>query len=321
MELVWTVNTTGIPFMDMTPDGSLSAVVDFEKAILYLAKPDGKSRVFNLQGNYAIEPVIAGVITRGGEAYVLADYQDFTGVEVYSWNGRTGEKRHGWAGSVADNIIRSPSGNHFCYLITPNAGRQELYCDGKKLSLSSDEYVINSVSDLGVVVLGKGDEALVLKEGNKLLTFKTGNVIAYRDKLLVSENGSLKVYSLSGRILAERKGYTFKRTTLMRWTLIPTGKYIFRYEPLEDTSVLDWNLTEVRILQGFPYFANENFVIMGDGNILRCYSLKDFREVFRVELPETAGYVRLSNDGRVLLVSGEFGGFWLYRAADVKDRG
>ncbi|WP_297506186.1 hypothetical protein [Thermococcus sp.] len=314
MELVWNVSTSGIPFMDMGPDGSLSAVIDWERAYLYLVKPDGESVAFDVQGEDPVKPVIAGVIVKGRETYVLASYADFAGVRVYSWRGQRSEERHGWAGSVADGIARSPSGNHTCYLITPNAGKQELYCDGKRLNLGSDEYELHSVSDSGVVVLGIGDKSLVLKEGEKLLEINSGSVIAYRDKLIASEDGKLRVYSLSGEVLAERKGYTFRMTTLMRWTLVPTAKYLFRYEPLEDTSVLTWNLTELRTLPGFPYFANENFVVMGDGKSLHCYSLEDFHEVFSVEVPGDIGYVKLSNDGRVLLVSGETGGFWLYRA-------
>ncbi|WP_297500716.1 hypothetical protein [Thermococcus sp.] len=165
-----------------------------------------------------------------------------------------------------------------------------------------------------MVVLGIGDKSLVLKEGEKLLEINSGSVIAYRDRLLASEDGKLRVYSLSGKVLAEREGYTFRMMTLMRWTLIPTAKYLFRYEPLEDTSVLTWNLSEVRTLFGFPYFANDNFVIMGEEGTLHCYSLEDFHEVFSVDVPVDIGYVKLSNDGRILLVSGEMGGFWFYRA-------
>ncbi len=315
MELVWNVSTSGVPFMDMSPDGGLSAAVDFEGARLYLVKPDGESVAFDVQGEDPVKPVIAGVAVKEGEAYVLADYTEFAGLRIYSWDGQTGEDRHGWAGSVADNIARSPSGNHVCYLVTPNAGKQELYCDGKKLTLGSDEYELHSVSDSGVVVLGIGDKSLVLKEGEKLLEINSGSVIAYGDKLIASEDGKLRVYSLNGDVLAEKEGYTFKMTTLMRWTLVPTGKYLFRYEPLEEASVLTWNLTEVRTLPGFPYFANENFVVTGEGRVLRCYSLRDFHEVFSVEVPGAIGYVRLSDDGKVLLVSGETGGFWLYRAA------
>ena len=315
MELVWNASTSGVPFMDMSPDGSLSAAVDFEGAKLYLVKPDGESVAFDVRGEDPVKPVIDGVAVKDGEAYVLADYTEFAGLRIYSWEGERGEERHGWAGSVADDIARSPSGNHVCYLVTPNAGKQELYCDGKKLTLGSDEYELHSVSDSGVVVLGIGDKSLVVKEGERLLEINSGSVIAYKDRLLASEDGKLRVYSLNGDVLAEKEGYTFKMTTLMRWTLVPTGKYLFRYEPLEEASVLTWNLTEVRTLPGFPYFANENFVVMGDGNTLHCYSLKDFHEVFSVEVPDTVGYVRLSNDGKVLLVSGDTGGFWLYQAA------
>lgn len=314
MKLVWSVSTSGIPFMDMSPDGSLSAVIDFEGAKLYLVKPDGESTVFDVQGEDPIKPVIAGVALKDGKAHVLASYTEFAGLRIYSWEGLRGEERHGWAGSVADNILRSPSGNHLCYLITPNAGKQELYCDGKKLTLGSDEYALQSVSDSGVVVLTIDDESLVLKEGERVLGLKTGTAMAYGDRILASEDGKLRVYSLSGEVLAEKEGYTFKRTTLARWTLIPTGKYLFRYEPLEDTAVLTWNLSEVKTLPGFPYFANENFVVMGDENTLHCYSLEDFHEVFSLEVPGDIGYVRLSNDGKTLLVSGETGNFWLYRA-------
>ena len=314
MMLVWNISTVGVPFMDMSPDGSLSAVVDSKRGILYLVKPDGESVAFNVGKNDEVAPVISGVAVKDGITYVLATYEKFAGVRKYSWAGPLGEERHGWAGSVADNIARSPSGNHLCYLITPNAGKQELYCDGNELNLASEEYEIHSVSDSGVVVLGIGDKSLVLKEGNKVLELETMSVIAYRDKLLASEDGKLRVYSLSGDVLAEKEGYTFKMTTLMRWTLIPTGRYIFRNEPLEDTSVLTWNLREVKRLPGFPYFANDNFVVMDDGKTLHCYSLEDFHEVFSIEVPDDIGYVKLSDDGKVLLVSGDVGGFWLYRA-------
>ncbi|WP_232473498.1 hypothetical protein [Thermococcus profundus] len=254
-----------------------------------------------------VQPTISGVAIKDGVAYVLAKYEEFVGVRKYSWDGKVGEERHGWDGSMPDQIVRSPSGNHLCYLVTPDAGKQELYCDGVKISLKGDEYVLTGVSDTGVVVLTRGDSALIFKEGSRILGLNTSNVIAYGDKLIASEGNYLKIYDLNGTLLAEKEGYPFK----MR-TLIPTGKYIFRNEPLEDTSVLTWNLTEVRTLPGFPEFANEKFVVMRKDDFLICYSLMDFHEVFKINAPGSS--VKLSDDGKVMLVSDEYGKYWLYKA-------
>ena len=312
MRLRWNISTSGIPFMDMSPDGSISAAVDWNKGILYLIKPDGESTFFNTKGKDEVRPVIAGLAVKD-VVYVLASYQEFAGVRKYSWSGFVGEEKHGWAGSVADNMARSPSGNHLCYLVTINPTEQEMYCDGNKLTLSPDRYSINSVSDSGVVVLSIDDRSIILEEGKKLFGLNTSKVLVYKDRILASENGKLKIYSSNGELLLQKEGYTFDQTTLLRWTLIPTEKYLFRYEPLENTHVLTWNLTEVRELPGFPYFANDNFVVTGENGVLHCYSLKDFHEVWSVKRNDV-GYVRLSDDGRVLLVSGETGGFSLYTA-------
>ncbi len=155
------------------------------------------------------------------------------------------------------------------------------------------------------------DKSIILKEGQELFGLNTSEVIAYRDRILASEDEKLKVYTSSGELLAEKEGYGFRQTTLLRWTLIPTEKYLFRHEPLENTYVLTWNLTKVGELPGFPYFANENFVVTGKDGVLHCFSIQDFHEVWSVERDDV-GYVRLSDDGKVLLVSGETGGFWLY---------
>ncbi|WP_297500713.1 hypothetical protein [Thermococcus sp.] len=84
MELAWNISTSDIPFMDMNPDGSLSAVVDWERVYLYLVRPDSKSAAFDVRGEDPVKPVIAGVIVKGGRAYVIASYADFAGVRVYS---------------------------------------------------------------------------------------------------------------------------------------------------------------------------------------------------------------------------------------------
>jgi len=201
-----------------------------------------------------------------------------------------------------------------CYLVTLSPTKQLLTCDGLKTKLESTDYAINAVSDTGVVVLRRElAGAIVIKDGERLLTLNTPSVISYDDKLLVSENDTLKILSLKGEVLASREKAGFGLTTLLRWTLIPTKRYIFRHEPLEDTYVFTWNLTEVKVLPGFPYFANENFVVTAKGETIRCYSLNDFHEVFNVKfLGDSIGYIRLSDDGRVMLVSGEIENFWLY---------
>lgn len=72
-------------------------------------------------------------------------------------------------------------------------------------------------------------------------------------------------------------------------------------------------LEEVWTLPGFPYFANESFAVSERGRTLHCHSLDDFHKVFRVEVPvDSIGYVRLSDDGKVMFVSGDAGDFWLY---------
>jgi len=316
MKVIWHVDTSGEPFMDLSPNGELAAAVDWNNAKIYLVKPDGESAVFDIQGQDAVKPVVSGVALKDGVAYVLGSYEDFVGIRKYSWNGEVGEERHGWAGSVSDNILRSPSGNHLCYLITIDAGKQELYCDGVKMTLGGDYYFLNSVSDSGVVVISSGDGTHVFKEGNEVLSFNTSNVVAYKDRVLVNEEDFLRVYDLSGNLVGEKEGYTFSLTTLLRWTLLPTERYIFRYEPLEDTHVITWDIKQVETLPGFPQFANDHFVVTSKNGVLHCYSLKDFHEVFSVEMPEDDGLIKLSDDGRVMLVSGENGGYWLYVSSE-----
>ncbi|KUH32518.1 hypothetical protein APY94_09480 [Thermococcus celericrescens] len=81
----------------------------------------------------------------------------------------------------------------------------------------------------------------------------------------------------------------------------------------EDTHVLTWNLTDVGTLPGFTYFANENFAVTSKDGVIHCYSLEDLHEVFSVKVPgDSLGYIKLSDDGKLMLVSGETGGFWLY---------
>lgn len=326
MENVWNISTFGIPFMDMSPNGSLSAVIDDSCCRVYLAKPDGRSTSFDLQGydaathDKAVEPVIAGVAIKGGCVYVLGDYYDdgaWSGLKIYSWNGGEGRKK---IGSFPDDIMRSPDGKYMCYLISLSPTEQSLTCegydgDGVEMRFTSNAYNIHSVSDTGVVIVTRDDKSFVIKGGKTLLTVNSPSVIAYRDKLIVSENGTLKILSLEGSVLATKENAGFDQTTLLRWTLLPTGKYLFRHEALEDTHVLTWNLSEVKVLPGFPYFANEDFIVTAKDGIIHCYSLADFHEVFNVKVPEDSlGYIKLSDDGKIMLISGEWGNFYLYRA-------
>ncbi|QDA30876.1 hypothetical protein FH039_03615 [Thermococcus indicus] len=313
MRVVWSADTTGIPFMDMSPDGSLSAAIDWNRGLLYLVKPDGSNKTLNLRRDEGeIQPVVSSVAVVGDQAWVLASYGGFAGIRIFSWNGFVGEERRGGAGAVADYMLRSPSGNHVCYLVTVSPTEQELHCDGEKITLAPDDYDLKSVSDSGLAVLSEKERAFVFKDGRRILTFNTSRVLAYRDKLLVSEDGKLRIFSEDGKLLAEGN-YPFDQTVLLRWTLIPTGRYLLRHEPLGDTHVLTWNLTEVGTIPGFPYFANEDFVVTAKDGIIHCYSLDDFHEVFNVRVPgDSLGYIKLSDDGKVMLVSGETGGFWLY---------
>ena len=312
MKLVWNVSTVGIPFMDLSPDGSLSAVIDWNGHRVYLVKPDGSSVSFDLQGHDAVGPVIAGVALKGGKVYVLGDYEGFAGVRVYSWNGKVDELK---VGSSADGIMRSPSGNHLCYLVTLSPTEQSLTCDGIETKLTPNDYDMNWVSDAGIVVLTENGKSLAMRDGKAVLTVNGSHIIAYGDKLLVSEGNTLKILSLNGSVLATKDKAGFSVTTLLRWTLIPTKRYLFLHEPLGDTHVLTWNLSEVKVLPGFPYFANENFAVTARDGVIHCYSLDDFHEVFSVKVPgDSLGYIKLNDDGKVMLVSGETGGFWLYTA-------
>lgn len=206
MTPIWNVSTVGVPFMDLSPDGSLGAVIDWSGGILYLVKPGGESTAFNVWKGENVQPTISGVAIKDGVAYVLAKYEEFVGVRKYSWNGKVGEEKHGWAGSMPDQIVRSPSGNHLCYLVTPDAGRQELYCDGVNMRLEGDYYALTGVSDTGVVVLTRGDNALIFKKGSRVLSLNTSNVIAYEDRLIASEGDYLRIYDLNGNLLAEKRG-------------------------------------------------------------------------------------------------------------------
>ncbi|KUH32519.1 hypothetical protein APY94_09485 [Thermococcus celericrescens] len=84
-----------------------------------------------------------------------------------------------------------------------------------KNPLTPDDYDLKSVSDSGLVVLSEKDRAFVFKEGERILTFNTSRVIAYRDKLLVSKDGKLKVFSEDGKLLTEGN-YPFDQTILLR---------------------------------------------------------------------------------------------------------
>ncbi len=309
MKLIWQVETTGIPFMDMSPDGKLSAALDWNRHLLYIVDPSGNAVSFDVQENDPVAPVVTGIVVANGKAYVLMSAADFTGLRIYSPEGLVGEEKRG---AASDQIMRSPSGNHLCYMVSVNPQKQELYCDGSKIELENG-YTLTSISDAGLVVLTKDGRAVVLKNGEKILSFNSSNVIAYNDRLLVSEDGKLKIFDEKGRLLVEKEGYTFGLTVLLRWTLLPTKNYIFWHEPLGDTHVLKWDLSEVGTLPGFPYYANDNFVVTAKDKVLHCYSLKDFHEVFNIAVSEL-GYVRLSDDGKLLLISGDTGNFRLYKA-------
>ncbi len=124
---------------------------------------------------------------------------------------------------------------------------------GGETKLTPNDYDINWVSNTGLVVLTEGGKSFVLKDGENLATLNTPNVIAYGgDRLIASEDGTLKILAPNGTVLATRENAGFSQTTLLRWTLLPTGRYIFRHEPLEDTHVFTWNLSEVKTLPGFP---------------------------------------------------------------------
>ncbi len=315
MSVVWHVNTSDMPVMDLAPDGSLAAAIDYLGHRLYLARPDGSSVSFDLkEPEDIVEPVVFGVALVNGKAHVLGSYAEFSGLRIYSWSGKVGETHEGGAGAVADGILRSPSGNHMCYLVTPAPTYQILVCDGVKMKLEpGDDHDIISLSDTGVLVVTKGKNAIIMKNNQRILVLNTTTVVAYRDKLLADYKGTLKVLSLDGKVLASREKAGFGMAMLRRWTLIPTEKYIFRHEPLEDTHVFTWNLSEVRTLPGFPYFANEDFVVTAKGGVIHCYSLDDFHEVFHVKVPgDSLGFIKLSDDGKVMLVSGEYGDYWLY---------
>lgn len=324
MKLVWNLSTVGIPFMDMSPDGSLSAVIDWNNADLYLVKPSGESVAFDLQGGDAVEPVVAGVVVRDGKAYVLASYAEFAGIRIYSWEGKIGEERHGWAGAVADSIAISPSGNHICYLITTGATTQELYCNGVETTIeNAGSYNMVDVSDTGLVAVGSGGEAgdvLIFRNGSRVMTLSPDShmVILYGDRIIGQFEGELRVLSSKGNVLARSGRYSLRWYSLLIPRVQATERYILWTDGFEGTKALTWNLREVKGLEGFMRFANENFVVTEKNGTLHCYSLDDFHEVFSVRAPtENVGYVRLSDDGKVMLVSGDTGGFWLYTAKNV----
>ncbi|WP_245610453.1 hypothetical protein [Thermococcus celericrescens] len=134
MKIVWSADTTGIPFMDLSQDGSLSAAIDWNRGLLYLVKPDGSNTTLNLRRNEGeIRPVVSGVAVVGDRAWVLASYGGFAGIGIFSSDGLAGEERRWGAGAVADYMLRSPSGHHVCYLVTVSPTEQELHCDGAKI--------------------------------------------------------------------------------------------------------------------------------------------------------------------------------------------
>ena len=311
MHPVWNIQTGGIPFMDLSPDGRLSGVIDWNAHRLYLVKPTGESVSFDLQGTDSVQPVVAGIVIKENAAYVFADYESFAGIRTYSWKGMVDQLK---TGSSADGIMRSPNGSHICYLTTLSPTEQQLSCDGKDIKLEN-AYSLKWVSDSGLVITEAKGKSVVFREGSKVVTIDSKNVLAYGDKLIVNDNNNLKITSLAGEVLASKENAGFTQTVLLRWTLIPTGKYIFRHEALEDTQVFTWNLKEVKVLPGFPYFANENFVVTAKDGVIHCYSLGDLHEVFSLKVPgDSLGYIKLSNDGKIMLISGETGGFWLYTA-------
>ena len=326
MVMVWNLSAGRIPIMDMDNNGSLSAVVDWDRGYLYLVKPDGESRSFDLQGSDAVEPVVAGVVVKEGKAYVLANYAGFTGIRVYSWNGKVSEERNGGTGSVADWISASPNGKHVCYLITTGATTQELVCDGRKTTLKgAGSYSMVEVSDGGLVAVGSGGEAgnvLIFRNGSRILTLRPEShmVVLYGDRIVGELGGRLKVLNEKGDVLAESGGYKLKWSPLLTPNLRATGMYLL-WTDGKKTLILTWSLRRVHTLPGRLLFANENFAITAEGKTLDCYSLRDFHRVFRLEVPERPGLVELSHDGRVLLVSSNDGRYWLYGVAKSNGAG
>jgi len=109
MGVVWHVDTSDMPVMDLAPDGSLAAAIDYLGHRLYLVRPDGSSVSFDLkEPEDIVEPVVFGVALVNDKAHVLGSYAEFSGLRIYSWSGKTGETHEGGAGAVADGILRSP---------------------------------------------------------------------------------------------------------------------------------------------------------------------------------------------------------------------
>lgn len=307
MEVRWNVDTVGIPFMDLRSDGGLAAALDWNGGVIHLVKPSGDDVAYHIQENDAVKPVVAGVAVKGDAVYVAANYEHFSGARIYTWNGMSGEMKVG--GSVAETIARSPSGDHLCLLLSDT-----LHCDGWKVKLK--DYGMLSVSDDGFVVVGGKNPVLVVKDGKILNSFNANEQMAvtFKDRIIAQIDGSLLAMTPDGKTLASNSEFGFHIDPLLKIHPIPSGKYIFAFRD-GDTHVLTWNLSEVRILPGKPEFANKNFVVTSVNKVLHCYSLGDFHEVWTVKLPVDIGYVMLSDDGRVLLVSGDTGGFWLYTAS------
>jgi len=314
MEEVWNVSTVGIPFMDLRPDGGLAAAIDHNNAILYLAKPNGESKKFNVQENDWGSPLVVGVFIINDSAYVPATYAEFEGARVYTWEGLSNEIKlqEGIVRGGIDTAARSPNGMHVCYLRTGT-----LYCDDWKFDIGNMSNML-SVSDDGYVVVGPENPILVLKDGKVVSSINASSnmALAYKDKIITQMNNGLAVLNPEGKILASNNNFSFNVGALLKIIPVPSEKYLFAFKAFEKTHVLDWNLKEVRTLPGYPEFANDNFVVTSDNGIIHCYSLKDFHEVFNVTVPgDSIGYIKLSNDGKVMLVSGETGGFYLYRGA------
>lgn len=314
MKEVWNVSTVGIPFMDLRPNGGLAAVIDYNSGTLYLVKPDGEHVEFSVKEDDTVSPVVANIFILDDYVYVSAQYENFDGVRIYTWEGLSEEQKleEGTVRGLIDAADRSPSGNHSCYLVTG-----KLYCDGGKFDTGDGSYNMLSVSDDGYVAVGSDLQVpmIVVKNGREIssLDVDPHMGMAYKDKIITQINNSLVILNPEGQSLAANEGFSFGVAPLLKITPKASKKYLFAHKPFEKTHVLDWNLEEVRTLPGYPEFANENFVVTSENGELHCYSLKDFHEVWTVKpAVYSIGYVKISDDGKVMLVSGDTGDFYLY---------
>lgn len=235
----------------------------------------------------------------------------YSGLNVLDFKGTVTDVKKYWYGLVADEVQKSPDGNHVCYLISGHIGcynfkertfwerdlRNVLY---NKLSVSNDGYVVIG-SD------GATDKVVLLKDGKIMWTKKPSSHMAYAygDKIVMADNGSTYILTPDGENLASMNGEIEP---------LLNSKYVIGYNG--SVWVFDYSLEPLFSFEGFPAYLNENFLVTFSGSFqkptLHCYNLETKKEVWNFTLPDRFRWIKMSDDAEnVVIISHDGSRAWL----------